>query len=244
MVKPSCSTFRMITAAVRVSEILGFLQYVSTIKVLKLRKWRNCCNYPKIWTMWFYSSNASKRYRQHSKQCRPWSDCSSRSSLIWVYTLCPDLSVQKLRIKEMYWKSHNHKSVAWQKQNCCASCEDSNQPGHPPSLISFFAVRMKKHWGLSYPFSAQPRLIRLGADAQADPSLRWVHSHFVGLSCWGSNHSFPMARGSKNRWWQHYKKLKFWKSKATSSLFSLFPCLMYQFSKLNKSIHGISHTVR
>ena len=41
---------------------------------------------------------------------------------------------------------------------------------HPPSLIRDFAVRMKKAWALSYPLSA---------DAQADPSLRRAHSHFV-----------------------------------------------------------------
>ena len=32
-----------------------------------------------------------------------------------------------------------------------APSEDSDQPGHPPSLIRVFAVRMKKHWVLSYP---------------------------------------------------------------------------------------------
>ena len=37
----------------------------------------------------------------------------------------------------------------------CASSEDSDQPGHPPSLIRVFAVRMKKAWVLSYPLSAQ-----------------------------------------------------------------------------------------
>ena len=44
----------------------------------------------------------------------------------------------------------------------CAPSEDSDQPGHPPSLIRVFAVRMKKDWDLSYPLSAQrmPRLIR------------------------------------------------------------------------------------
>ena len=30
-------------------------------------------------------------------QTAPRSDCSSRSSLIWVYTVCLDLSVRKLR---------------------------------------------------------------------------------------------------------------------------------------------------
>ena len=33
--------------------------------------------------------------------------------------------------------------------------EDSDQPGHPPSLIRVFAVRMKKGWILSYALSAQ-----------------------------------------------------------------------------------------
>ena len=39
----------------------------------------------------------------------------------------------------------------------CLPSEDSDQPGHPPSLIRVFAVHMKK------------------ADAQADLSLRWAH---------------------------------------------------------------------
>ena len=40
--------------------------------------------------------------------------------------------------------------------------EDSDQPGHPTSLIRDFAVRMKKLWVLSYPMGAQRSLIRLG----------------------------------------------------------------------------------
>ena len=58
----------------------------------------------------------------------------------------------------------------------CAPSEDSDQPGHPPSLIS---LRMKKAWVLSYPLSAQRRLWSDWADAQADRSLQWAHSHFV-----------------------------------------------------------------
>ena len=61
----------------------------------------------------------------------------------------------------------------------CASSEDSNQPGHPPSLIIVFAVRMKKAGILTYPLSAQRRLWSDWGDAQADLSLRWAHSHFV-----------------------------------------------------------------
>ena len=60
-----------------------------------------------------------------------------------------------------------------------APSKDSDQPGHPPSLIRVFAVRLKKHWVLSYPLSTQPRLI--GSD-KADLSLRWAHMPF----CWFS----------------------------------------------------------
>ena len=82
-------------------------------------------------------------------------------------------------------------AATWQhQQSDCAPSEDSDQPGHPPSLIRVFgmpsliwvfAVRMKKHWVLSYPLSAQRRLWSAWADAQADLSLRWAHSHFVGF---------------------------------------------------------------
>ena len=63
----------------------------------------------------------------------------------------------------------------------CAPSEDSDQLGHLPSRIRVFAVRMKKAWVLSYPLSAQRRLWSDWADAQADLSLRWAHSHFVGF---------------------------------------------------------------
>ena len=63
----------------------------------------------------------------------------------------------------------------------CAPSEDSDQPGHPLSLIRVFTVCMKKAWVLSYSLSAQPRLGSDWADAQADLILHWVHSHFVGF---------------------------------------------------------------
>ena len=57
-------------------------------------------------------------------------------------------------------------------KNECAPGEDSDQPGHSPSLIRVFAVSMKKAWVLSYP---------LNAHDLADLSLRWAHSHFLGF---------------------------------------------------------------
>ena len=73
-------------------------------------------------------------------------------------------------------------AATWQNQQSeCAPSEDSDPPGHPPNLIRVFAVRMKKPWVLSYPLSAQRRLWSDWADAQADLSLRWAHTHFVGF---------------------------------------------------------------
>ena len=40
----------------------------------------------------------------------------------------------------------------------CAPSEDLDQPGHLPSLIRVFTVRMKQAWVLSYTFSVQRRL--------------------------------------------------------------------------------------
>ena len=63
----------------------------------------------------------------------------------------------------------NNWSASWQnQQNECVPIEDSHQPGHPLSLIRVFAVRMKKHWVLSYPLSAQRRLWSDWADASED----------------------------------------------------------------------------
>ena len=74
-------------------------------------------------------------------------------------------------------------AATWEnKQSECASSEDSD----PPSLIRVFAVRMKKPSVLSYPLSAQRRLWSNWANAQADLTLRWAHSHFLVLSCCGS----------------------------------------------------------
>ena len=42
-------------------------------------------------------------------------------------------------------------AASWQNQQSeCAPSEDSDQPGHPLSLIRVFAVRMKKAWTLTH----------------------------------------------------------------------------------------------
>ena len=69
----------------------------------------------------------------------------------------------------------------------CAPSKDSDQPGHPPSLIRVFAVHMKKAWVLSYPLSEQRRLlIRLGGCPCWSESLLGAHAILFVLSRCGS----------------------------------------------------------
>ena len=63
----------------------------------------------------------------------------------------------------------------------CAPIEDSEQPGRSPSLVRVFAVRIKK------------------ADAQADLSLRWAHSHFVGFVTRRLIFKTPDLKGTQDR---------------------------------------------
>ena len=77
----------------------------------------------------------------------------------------------------------NEPSHGKTNKTACTPSEDSDQPGHPPSLIRVFAVGMKKAWVLSYTLSALRRLWPDWADAKADLSLRWVHMPFFFWFC-------------------------------------------------------------
>ena len=100
---------------------------------------------------------------------------SSRSSNARLFT---DDSLIYLKVNEPVKKEPPHDKT---NKVACAPSEDSDQSGHPPSLIRVFAIRMKKAWVLSYPLSTQRRLWSDGVAALADLSLRWAHSHFVGF---------------------------------------------------------------
>ena len=72
-------------------------------------------------------------------------------------------------------------AASWQnQQNDCMPSEDSDQPGHLPSLIRVFAVHSMDSYGLKLSSCRQQSLRSDWADVQADPSLRWVHMPF----CW------------------------------------------------------------
>ena len=84
---------------------------------------------------------------------------------------------------EKIYEPHCDKTI----KMACAPSEDSDQPGHPPSLIRAFAVRLKKARFLSYPLSAQRRLIRLvGCPGWSESSLG-AHAILLVLS-WGGSY--------------------------------------------------------
>ena len=70
----------------------------------------------------------------------------------------------------------------------CAPSEDSDQPGHSPSLVRAFASHMKKAWVLSYPLSVQWRLIILGRCPGWSKSSLDTQAILFVLSCCGSNY--------------------------------------------------------
>ena len=86
----------------------------------------------------------------------------------------------------------------------CAPNEDSDQPGHPPSLIRIFAVRMKKSWVLSYPLHAVNALIRLGGctgwseSSLGAQSLCWFCHEAAHL--YSEFHSQSLGGGWTERW--------------------------------------------
>ena len=65
----------------------------------------------------------------------------------------------------------------------CAPSEDSDQPGHLPSVIRVFAVCSMGSQGPKVPSSGQLELWLDWADAQADLSLSWVHRSFCWICC-------------------------------------------------------------
>ena len=103
------------------------------------------------------------------------------------------------QIQQPFWKNGQHFRREARVTNLRQSWDDNNEPPRDKTnnvavrpaktqislrirpVWSVFAVRMKKAWVLSYPLSAQRRLWSDGVDAQADLSLCWVHSHFVGF---------------------------------------------------------------
>ena len=110
----------------------------------------------------------------------PWISCwwvfvSVENTLHFI--VCSQSFIEIISANKIIYEPPHDKT----NKMACAPSEDSDQPGHPPRLIRVFVVRLKEAWVLSYPLSAQRRLWSDWADAQADLSLRWAYSHFVGF---------------------------------------------------------------
>ena len=71
-------------------QLVGLIEG-SYCKIRKVRTSQKLLLYPQFWTM----NTPFKRYRQNGKRCRHIVNPNS-SSLIWVYTVCLDLPVQRL----------------------------------------------------------------------------------------------------------------------------------------------------
>ena len=65
----------------------------------------------------------------------------------------------------------------------CAPSEDSDQPGHPPSLIRVFAVRLRTR---AFFMQTAKTLIRLGGCPGWSESTLGAHAILLVLSCRGS----------------------------------------------------------
>ena len=113
-------------------------------------------------------------YQTTPKSCLLWSDCFmrvwSRSILFAQTCLSENLGCLRYNMSRDMTKP------------TVSECPVKTQISlgiHP--VWSVFAVRMKKAWVLSYPFSTQLSLCSDWVDAQTDLSLCWAHTHFVGF---------------------------------------------------------------
>ena len=133
----------------------------------------------------YSSNNAFYCFRKtflHPSKMLMWLRPISNGFECWFLALWILSSSDFITLLSNYSRSKHIWAATWQnQQNGCAPSEDSDQPGHSPSLIRVFAVRMKKPWVLSYPLSAQHRLWSDWADAQPDLSLLRARTHFVGF---------------------------------------------------------------
>ena len=146
-------------------------------KVPKFSDTKNlCCKLPKIQTkrqnLWAFYQNGAKG---NSKQWRPWSDCSSRSSLIWVCTVCPDISVRKLRVitgKFCFLIEHEN------KLHGVKTCLWGFRPG--PTLdctARFLEFQILKAEGIYYLCSENKRADQLCCYCPVDLCLCFIHAN-------------------------------------------------------------------
>ena len=143
-----------------------------------------CCNYPTIRTVSLYHTHCVQK---NGKQCIPWLWCGS-----WLFAqIYPSARKQDCTVVEPP-RDKTNKMI-------CAPSEDSDQPGHLPSLISLRCALKGVARGPSFLCANSEDSDQTGRM----PRLIWVFAgctcHFVGfvtrrLTCclvWFSSHIWP-----------------------------------------------------
>ena len=101
--------------------------------------------------------------------------------MTWLSEVLAGLINQLMKSRNKIW------ATSWQKkQNDCVPGLDSDQPGHPPSLIRVFAVRSMGSKGPKLSSCGQRRLIRLGGCPGWSQSSLGTHAILMDLSWDGS----------------------------------------------------------
>ena len=103
----------------------------------------------------------------------------------------------------------------------CAPSEDSDQPGHLPSLIRVFAVRSVGSYEPK-PSDWQRRCWLEWGDALSDLSLCWVHGLVLSCSCSNMSHELSHVQFETRyciNWWQKNTPFKKEAKKHYSALF-------------------------
>ena len=90
----------------RVKNCHTIVQNLTRINPKSSDTWKNCCNLPKIWTRWLHHRIMPQKGADGMAN----SVDSGQTALIWVYTVCPDLSVRKLGIITVFTITTNFSS--------------------------------------------------------------------------------------------------------------------------------------
>ena len=175
------------------------------------------CNYPSNLTIMLLCSKLLNYClpQKHYRLATPLSGCALSDVYFIIYHFIESIECKSAGIHRdwIHWtrnvKTNDLQFEIWavtrQNQQCdCAPSEDSDQPGHPPSLIIVFAVRTKKALVFSYPLNAQRRLWSDWADTYAG----WSESSLCAHSfCWFCR---EVAHIRSELWveWLDYKNLK------------------------------------
>ena len=149
------------------------------------------CNHRPLELPWFPVVGHSKRRENQS-----WRNILF---ITWMY------AVRQVYLRGIVCEVHLSRDMTIPTNWVCAQRRLRSAWASAQSDQTVFAVRMKKHWVLSYPLSAQRGLWSDWANAQADLSLRWAHSHFVGFVMSRLRWTSPiLSEPHQSRWCEIY----------------------------------------